>query len=521
MEGAPQGGLSLDELVTKVWPSLDTHVPASSGLKKPAARPRVIAESSLPHAAAGGSQGDRGSNGAFLHSSEPGSMMTPIKHNHNVPTRGPPQAPLPPDMAIAAASIYGSGSSSNIGGGNGGIRVGGELAEQKNVATGGAVTSVSTITAKGAKRKEAPEEEGQGSSGTLTNEAGSSAGGPGGVKKGKKRRKTKHNSNNSNNNNNGANHDNAGNETAPQNKLNKPNKPNKPNHSQTQGQGQAQGRSGGFSKRRNFKNDSQVLIRNLDATPDLVGLSAEEDFSTLLLQHVEHKNKMIERDLKRQKQIIAQEQKKQAELMASQASQAAQLVNPSSSSSSSSSPPPPPPSQQKQQQQQPQKQFQQYQHQQQQPQQQQQQFQQRPKQHGPRHQNQNQHQPSGHAPPGQLNPQEPPAPFIPRRDCVFYMKGRCPKGDNCTFKHDQAARDAQQLIPESEETRRARGVCKYERRGACLKGALCRFSHDLSAEPCLFYHLKGVCENGVLCRYGHVPISEEQLRALQAGGFRE
>ncbi|KAF9170727.1 hypothetical protein BGX21_006345 [Mortierella sp. AD011] len=147
------------------------------------------------------------------------------------------------------------------------------------------------------------------------------------------------------------------------------------------------------------KNRQQILIRNLDATPELVGVSAEEDFSTLLVKHVEHSNKMLQRDLEKQSKMMMEEQKKQAKLLATQA---AQLSNPQAAQQSLE---------------------QQQQQQQQQPQQQQQQQQQQQKKNL---QNKNK------------------TPFIPRKDCIYFLRGYCRHGEECTFKHDVEARDAHQ-----------------------------------------------------------------------------
>ncbi|KAF9991700.1 hypothetical protein BGZ65_000220, partial [Modicella reniformis] len=126
--------------------------------------------------------------------------------------------------------------------------------------------------------------------------------GTGGPTRNKKRNKKTKNNNNDNNNDNNNNNNNS----------NSSNNTNKQHH-----------HSHVNPNRRFEKNDPQSIIRNLDATPDLVGVSAEEDFSTLLLQHVEHKNKMIERDLQKQKSVMKQEQKKQTKLLAAQAAQLA------------------------------------------------------------------------------------------------------------------------------------------------------------------------------------------------------
>ncbi|KAF9427545.1 hypothetical protein BGZ76_002297 [Entomortierella beljakovae] len=135
------------------------------------------------------------------------------------------------------------------------------------------------------------------------------------------------------------------------------------------------------SRQKKFRRifDPQTKVRNLDATPELVGMSADDDFSTLLVQHVEHTNKMLQRDLEKQSKLMLEEQKKQAELLASQA---AQLSDPTASL--------PTPQQQQQ------------------------------------------------------KKQKPKAPFVPRRDCNYFLKGFCKSDTECTFRHDIEARNAYQ-----------------------------------------------------------------------------
>ncbi|KAF9356740.1 hypothetical protein BGX26_004854 [Mortierella sp. AD094] len=148
----------------------------------------------------------------------------------------------------------------------------------------------------------------------------------------------------------------------------------------------------GRNKKIRRKNDPQLLVRNLDATPELVGVSTEDDFSTLLVKHVEHSNKMLQRDLEKQSKMMMEEQKKQAKLLATQA---AQLSDPQAAQQALEQ-------QQKQQQQQ-----------------QQQQQKKHP-------QNKNK------------------TPFVPRKDCIYFLRGFCRNEKECTFRHDVEARNAHQ-----------------------------------------------------------------------------
>ncbi|KAG0251039.1 hypothetical protein BG011_007889 [Mortierella polycephala] len=214
-----------------------------------------------------------------------------------------------------------------------------------------------------------------------------------------------------------------------------------------------------------------------DSRADLVGVSQEDDFSTLLLKHVEHKNKMLQRDLEEQSRKLLEEQKKQVELLNAQT---AVLMNPTLLSQNQTTSSPTPNSE------------------------------------------------------SIANPAQQPrtTPFIPRKHCVHFLKGRCGMAEKCTFKHDIEYRDEQNalkaqqaplrppppppVIPvDPEEARRARGVCKYAKSGSCIKGNLCLFTHDMSEEPCSFYHLQGVCERGDQCRFGHKPIADRQLQLLR------
>ncbi|KAF9100165.1 hypothetical protein BGX23_003993 [Mortierella sp. AD031] len=244
------------------------------------------------------------------------------------------------------------------------------------------------------------------------------------------------------------------------------------------------------------KNDPQMIARNLDAQPELVGVAKDDDFSTLLLQHVEHSNKILQRDLQEQSRKMLAEQKLQAELLAAQVAGLAPPVAPSLSDnnntdnaeSSSSN----------------------------------QNIKQEQKQHKHpsnnqqlTHQNRNTNNSNGQ--PQQKRPQ---TPFIPKKDCIYFLQGTCRKAV-CTFKHDisaqQAAMAAQGAESEikREANRKARGICNYEKSGSCAKGDQCPFSHDLSEEPCTYYHLRGICERGALCRFGHSAISPERLRKLR------
>ncbi|KAK3839144.1 MAG: hypothetical protein JOS17DRAFT_728195 [Linnemannia elongata] len=238
------------------------------------------------------------------------------------------------------------------------------------------------------------------------------------------------------------------------------------------------------------KYDPQTIARNLDAQPELVGVSKDDDFSELLIQHVTHTNKMLQRDLQEQSRKMLAEQKRQAELLAAQV---AGLAAPGDAAAAPSTTPTPMQGQQ----------------------------------HGHQHSNnnqksvpQNRNNQGNNNNNGQPQQKRQQTPFVPKKDCMYFLQGTCRKAV-CTFKHDIEAQQAAMAAKEADSTikreasRKARGVCNFEKVGSCAKGDMCLFSHDLSEEPCTYYHLRGICERGDNCRFGHTPISPERLRKLR------
>ncbi|KAG0346249.1 hypothetical protein BG004_002097 [Podila humilis] len=235
---------------------------------------------------------------------------------------------------------------------------------------------------------------------------------------------------------------------------------------------------------------AQAIVRNLDARAEMVGVSkAEDDFSTLLLQHVAMTNKQLQRDLEEEGKRMMEEQKRQQELLDQQAAEllAPAVPEPSTSSPSTSflatssvatSPVA------------------------------------------------TSSLPTASIPTSSLptpslvelnkaaNPHQKPKGFVPRIPCIFFMKGSCFR-ETCTFRHD--VNDIP-LVPirDTHEERKQRGVCKNEKKGTCQKGDACLFNHNLKDEPCFYYHLEGICSNGVDCRFGHEPITEEQHAKMVA-----
>ncbi|KAF9548566.1 hypothetical protein EC957_006120 [Mortierella hygrophila] len=238
------------------------------------------------------------------------------------------------------------------------------------------------------------------------------------------------------------------------------------------------------------KYDPQIIARNLDAQPELVGVSKDDDFSELLIQHVTHTNKMLQRDLQEQSRKMLAEQKRQAELLAAQV---AGLAAPADTAATPLTAPTPRQDQQ----------------------------------HGHQHNNNNQksalqikNNQGNNNNNGQPHQKRQQTPFVPKKDCTYFLQGTCRKAV-CTFKHDIEAQQAAMAAKEAdltimrEASRKARGVCNFEKVGSCAKGDMCPFSHDLSEEPCTYYHLRGICERGDNCRFGHTPIAPERLRKMR------
>ncbi|GJJ72648.1 hypothetical protein EMPS_05006 [Entomortierella parvispora] len=223
------------------------------------------------------------------------------------------------------------------------------------------------------------------------------------------------------------------------------------------------------------------LARSLDSQPELVGLSAapEDDFDTLLNQHYEHTNKMLQRDIEEETRKAAEQIKKQQRELEALTAQMMLEVEAASNPAPFSG--------------------------------------------TPATSSQSATKPlDGSTQSGTKGPNsKEKQPFVPRRDCMYYIKGRCFKDKECTFRHDPSAiqiAEPQVQLPkiESEEVRRSRGVCRFHKTGCCTRGDYCRQSHNLKSEPCSFYHLQGQCSRGDECQFGHTPIGPEEHQALVA-----
>ncbi|KAF9949690.1 hypothetical protein BGZ72_008574 [Mortierella alpina] len=425
MEGQPSTHkLSLDSLVSAVLPSLDTTV-ADGARKHRRVRQPAPAPGSSSSVAASGTEAAAAAQQATTTAPKP--AIQPINTPKGMSSLGP-------DMAVAAAAAFAIPTPSTTPSPS--LSVNKPVAEANPAPTASTATdATTTTTTTKKKRKNKKRKNNQGaavdssaaeSSGatanTATQPAKAGVSGPAHAKPG-------------------------------QNKNNK----RKQNHN-THGDGQDEGK---FKKV--HKKDTQKYVRGLDARPELVGVSKEEDFSSLLLKHVEHSNKILQRDLEIQSKMMLEDQKKQGELLAAQA---ALLSNPAASVSDTKKAAP----------------------------------------EGARNQRQS-----------QQNRNKDKAPFVPRKDCVYFLKGHCLHETSCKFKHDieaQAAALAESKRLEAEK-KKARGVCKYAIAGSCTNGDQCQFSHNLKEQPCAFYHLFGKCDTGLQCRFGHDPITEVELEALR------
>ncbi|KAG0359659.1 hypothetical protein BG005_000377 [Podila minutissima] len=202
----------------------------------------------------------------------------------------------------------------------------------------------------------------------------------------------------------------------------------------------------------------QRIARNMDARPELVGVTNEpdEDFSTLLLQHVEITNKELQKDLEEQSKKMLQEQKRQAALLSKQA---AELSAPAQEPST---------------------------------------------------------QQNTERKPREFIPRKPCNYYLKgtcfKKVCTFRHDPNDLPPEMRNAPPVQRVERVERV--ETAESKSRRGVCKFEKSGSCVKGEACLFSHNLKEEPCIHYHLSGICTNGVDCRFGHDPITEEQRQRM-------
>ncbi|PSN58469.1 hypothetical protein C0J52_00788 [Blattella germanica] len=78
--------------------------------------------------------------------------------------------------------------------------------------------------------------------------------------------------------------------------------------------------------------------------------------------------------------------------------------------------------------------------------------------------------------------------------CMFFMQGRCQKGNQCPYSHDA-------LPPRKLE------LCKFYLMDCCAKKDKCLYMH--SDFPCKFFHTGMKCFAGDRCKYSHGPLTEQ------------
>lgn len=77
--------------------------------------------------------------------------------------------------------------------------------------------------------------------------------------------------------------------------------------------------------------------------------------------------------------------------------------------------------------------------------------------------------------------------------CMFYMQGKCQKGDDCPYSHDA-------VPPRKLE------LCKFYLMDCCAKKDKCLYMHK--DFPCKYYHTGMKCFSGEKCKFSHGPLNE-------------
>ncbi|XP_011641735.1 uncharacterized protein LOC105430088 isoform X1 [Pogonomyrmex barbatus] len=78
--------------------------------------------------------------------------------------------------------------------------------------------------------------------------------------------------------------------------------------------------------------------------------------------------------------------------------------------------------------------------------------------------------------------------------CVYYMQGKCHRGDDCPFSHNA-------LPPRKME------LCKFYLMDCCAKRDKCLYMHH--DFPCKFFHTGLKCNQGDNCKFSHQPLNEQ------------
>lgn len=88
--------------------------------------------------------------------------------------------------------------------------------------------------------------------------------------------------------------------------------------------------------------------------------------------------------------------------------------------------------------------------------------------------------------------------------CVYYMQGKCHRGDDCPFSHNA-------LPPRKME------LCKFYLMDCCAKRDKCLYMHH--DFPCKFFHTGLKCNQGENCKFSHQPLNEQVFTILKFSKF--
>lgn len=83
------------------------------------------------------------------------------------------------------------------------------------------------------------------------------------------------------------------------------------------------------------------------------------------------------------------------------------------------------------------------------------------------------------------------------KDCQFYLRGICRRGEDCTFSHDMP------LV-------KSKVICKFFLTENCHKGSECFYSHELSNYPCRHLNIWGNCKKRSNCTFSHEVFENEE-----------
>ncbi|KTF84902.1 hypothetical protein cypCar_00023280 [Cyprinus carpio] len=99
-----------------------------------------------------------------------------------------------------------------------------------------------------------------------------------------------------------------------------------------------------------------------------------------------------------------------------------------------------------------------------------------------------------------------------RHICKYFLEGRCIKGDQCKFEHDN-------VVPEKKKE-----LCKFYVQGYCTKGDICIYMHNILSKhfldtvreyPCKFFHTGAKCYQGDNCKFSHEPLTDVTKELLE------